>query len=66
MALTVAELDAAIDALALGAEQYTLPNGTTVKRTSLKDVMALRELRKSEEDNAGSTIVGQMVEFGQP
>ena len=63
MPLTVAELDAAIDALALGAESYTLPNGTSVKRTSLKDVMTLRELRKRDEENAGSDIVPQCVEF---
>lgn len=64
MALTVAELDDAIDALALGAESYTTPSGLTVNRTKLKDLMELRKLRKSQEDDAEGGIVPQYVEFG--
>lgn len=65
MALTVAQLDDAIDALALGAEQYTLPNGTMVRRTALKDLMALRDQRKIEAAGDGGVggIVPQCVEF---
>jgi hypothetical protein len=61
--LTVAELDDAIDALALGAESYTLPNGTSVKRTSLKDLRDLRADRKAQEDDSEGGIVAQYVEF---
>lgn len=64
MALSVAALDAAIDALALGAESYTLPNGLQVKRTSLSDLLKLREIRKAQEDDAEGGIVPQLVEFG--
>jgi hypothetical protein len=63
MALSVADIDAAIDALALGAESYTTPSGLTVKRTSLGDLMKLRALRKSVEDDAEGGIVPQLAEF---
>jgi hypothetical protein len=63
MALTVAQLDEAIDALALGAESYTLPNGTSVSRTKLKDLLELRKLRKAQEDGSEGGIVPQYVEF---
>ena len=61
-ALTVSELDEAIDALALGAESWTLPSGVTVRRTSLDSLMKLRELRKNDEAADGG-IVAQYVEF---
>jgi hypothetical protein len=63
MALTVAELDAAIDALALGAESYTLPNGMSVQRTKLQSLLELRKLRKEEETGASDCIVPQQVCF---
>lgn len=65
MPLSVAELDDAIDALALGAESYTTPSGLTVKRTGLKDLLELRKLRKAQEDDAEGGIVPQYVEFGR-
>jgi hypothetical protein len=63
MALSVADLDAAIDALALGAESYTTPSGLTVSRTKLSDLMRLRELRKAQEDGSEGGLVSQFVEF---
>jgi hypothetical protein len=63
MALSVADIDAAIDALALGVESYTTPSGLTVKRTSLDNLMKLRALRKSQEDDAEGGIVPQYAEF---
>lgn len=63
--LTVEQLDDAIDALALGAESYTLPNGTSVKRTSLNDLRALRADRKTQQDDAEGGLVAQYVEFGR-
>lgn len=65
MVLTVAQLDDAIDALATGAASWTLPNGTQVRRTEMKDLMELRKFRKAEEDNAEGGIVAQYVEFGE-
>lgn len=64
MALTVAQLDDAIDALALGAESYTLPDGLTVNRTKLSDLLKLRELRKDEATAPGG-LVPQFVEFSR-
>lgn len=64
--LTVEQLDDAIDALATGAESYTLPNGVTVKRTGLKDLRELRQFRKATEDDAEGGIVSQNVSFGRP
>ena len=64
MALTVAELDDAIDALALGAESYTTPSGLTVSRTKLSDLMRLRDQRKEEASGSGG-LVPQFVEFGR-
>lgn len=66
MALTVAQLDDAIDALALGAESYTLPNGVSVQRTKLRDLLVLREQRKAQEDDAEGGIVSQYASFGDP
>jgi len=63
MALTVAELDAAIDALALGAESYTLPNGVQVQRTKLQSLLELRKVRKDDETGASVGIVPQQVSF---
>lgn len=64
MALSVAELDDAIDALALGAESYTTPSGLTVSRTKLSDLLRLREIRKAQENDSEGGIVPQFVEFG--
>jgi hypothetical protein len=63
MALSVADLDAAIDALALGAESYTTPSGLTVTRTKLNDLLRLREIRKAQEDGSEGGLVPQFVEF---
>ena len=61
--LTVEQLDDAIDALALGAESHTMPNGTTVQRTRLNDLRALRADRKAQEDDAVGGLVTQNIEF---
>jgi hypothetical protein len=65
MPLSVAELDDAIDALALGAESYTTPSGLTVSRVKLNDLLKLRELRKAQEDGSEGGLVPQFVEFGR-
>lgn len=65
MPLTVAQIDEAIDALVCGAESYTLPNGQVVKHVGLRDLMALREHRKAQEDQAEGGIVPQYVGFGR-
>jgi len=65
MALSVADLDAAIDALALGAESYTTPSGLTVTRTKLNDLLRLREIRKAQEDGSEGGLVSQFVEFSR-
>ncbi len=65
MPLSVAELDDAIDALALGAESYTTPSGLTVSRVKHNDLLKLHELRKAQEDGSEGGLVPQFVEFGR-
>lgn len=62
MALTVTELDEVIDALVLGAQSFTLPDGRTVQRAALADLMKLRDSRKDEAD-AGIGIAAIEVDL---
>jgi hypothetical protein len=63
MALSVADLDAAIDALVLGAESFTTPSGLTISRVKLNDLLKLREIRKAQADGSEGGLVAQFVEF---
>ena len=63
MALSVAQIDEAIDALALGADSVTLPGGGSIKKTGMADLLRLREIRKAQEDGAEGGIVPQYAEF---
>lgn len=61
--LSLTQLDEAIEALALGAESWTAPNGVTVKRTSLDSLLKWRDARRAADPTDGAALVPQFVEF---
>lgn len=65
MALTVSQIDDAIDAIVLGAQSYTLPNGVSVTKVDLDKLRKLREDRKAQEDDTEGGIEPQYVEFSR-
>jgi hypothetical protein len=65
MALDLATVEDAIEALITGAQAYTLPSGRSVTAARLDNLMALRDKLREEarDDAAAGPIIPQAVEF---